>query len=356
MWESHGREKAISRSIHRALTREPYSQGIQSHSWVMCIYNFFSLSYVRLSRVSAELFKHLRNEVWKIDDTDYTNAFRHQGPNTGLVAVGDLGYSGSAFFRTANSRYLAKSLPRSAEHRFFKEELLVPYYEYMKAHTDSLLVHITDLLGVPSPVLGTMVGYAPSHHVIMENIMYDREQSTEPNLWETYDLKPIDYFYPERDLVPEPLTSRAVKSRLYDHFKDKVRVTKTQFQNLRRLLEQDTMFLKSGNTVDYSLFLIRYPAHILSTESLESSSEWSRGVTSTDGKWKYRVVLLDFFWAKHKLPAQAMTGVVQTFNVVGRKGPMSITTTAEEYREKFLQMADGLVELTDDQPECRLAK
>jgi hypothetical protein len=242
---------------------------------------------------------------------------------------------------------LAKSLPRSSEHRFFKEELLVPYSEYMEAHTDSLLVHITDLLGVSSPTFGVMVGYAPSHHIIMENVMCDKEQSAEPNLWETYDLKPIDYFYPERDLLPEPLTSRAIKSRLYDYFEDKVRITKTQFQNLRRLLEQDTMFLKSGNTVDYSLFLIRYPAHILSTDSSESTSEWSRGVTSADGKWKYRVVLLDFFWAKHKLPAQALTGVVQTFNVVGRKGPMSITTTAQEYREKFLQMVDGLVELLD---------
>lgn len=46
MWDSHGREEAVSRSIHRAVTSEPYSRGI---------------------------------------------------PNTGLVAVGDLGYSGSVY-------------------------------------------------------------------------------------------------------------------------------------------------------------------------------------------------------------------------------------------------------------------
>lgn len=223
----------------------------------------------------------------------------------------------------------------------------------MQEHTDSLLVHITDLVGITSPVLGTIVGYMPSHHVIMENVMGDSEKSAEPGLWETYDLKPIDYFYPERDLMPQPLTSRAVPSRLCDYFKDKVRVTKSQFQKLRKRIEQDTDFLKSGDTVDYSLFLIRYPAHILPTDSTDAMSEWRCGVTSTDGKWKYRVVLLDFFWAKHKLPAQALTGAVHTFNVVGHKVHMSITTTAHKYREKFLQMVDGLVELSDDQPEYR---
>ncbi|CRG83439.1 hypothetical protein PISL3812_00790 [Talaromyces islandicus] len=345
MDSSQRHAKAISRSIHRALTRE---QGMEHPGLFMCISQLFTLSFVRLSRISGELFHHLRTVAWNIDETEYTNAFRHDGPDTGLVAVGDLGYSGSTFFRTANSKYLIKSLPRKAEQDFFKQELLNPYWEYMKDHPDSLLVHITDLLGASFPAFGSIIGYTPSHHVIMENVMGDREKSTEPNLWETYDLKPIDYFYPERDLVPEPLTSRAVRSRLYDHFKDKVRVTKNQFQDLRKRIEQDTAFLKSGNTVDYSLFLIRYPAHILPTDSMDSATEWRRGVVSTDGKWKYRVVLLDFFWAKHKLPAQALTGVVQSFNVVGRKGPMSITTTAQEYRDKFLQLVDGLVELSGD--------
>lgn len=241
-------------------------------------------------------------------------------------------------------------MPRRAEHDFFKEELLRPYVNFMQDHSDSLLVRITDFLGVSSPTLGSLAGFVPSHHVIMENVLCDREQCEDPKAWETYDLKPIDYFYPERDLVPEPLTSRAVLSRLVDEFNDKVRVTRSQYLNLRQRIEQDTLFLKSSDTVDYSLYLARFPAHITIVDQVDSANEWRCGVLSTDKKWKYRIALLDFFWAKHKLPAQALTGVVQTFNVIGRQGPMSITTTAEEYRDNFLQMIDGLVELSDDPP------
>lgn len=38
-----------------------------------------------------------------------------------------MGYSGSSFFRTADNRYLIKSIPRAFEHSFFREDLLVPY-------------------------------------------------------------------------------------------------------------------------------------------------------------------------------------------------------------------------------------
>ena len=40
-----------------------------------------------------------------------------------------------------------------------------------------------------------------------------------------------------------------------------------------------------------------------------------------------------------------MTGMVQMFNVIGHKGPMTITTTAEEYRAKFLTMVDAMMEI-----------
>uniref|UniRef100_A0A093VDC0 Polyprotein n=2 Tax=Talaromyces marneffei PM1 TaxID=1077442 RepID=A0A093VDC0_TALMA len=150
----------------------------------------------------------------------------------------------------------------------------------------------------------------------MENILCDKDDDARgPDKWETYDLQPVDYFYPERDLLPDPLTSEETMSRLFNEFKDKIRITKQQYSTFRKTHEEDR------------------------------KSEWREGALSTDGKWKYRAVLLDFFWAKHKLQAQAMTGVIQTFNVIGRNGPMSITTTAEEYREKFLGMVDGLVEL-----------
>jgi phage pi2 protein 07 len=215
----------------------------------------------------------------------------------------------------------------------------------MSLHPDSFLVRITDFLAAKYPTLGTILKLVPTHHIIMENVLCDRQEEREADRWETYDLKPIDYFYPERDLVPEPLRSEETMQRLFDVFEDKIRITKEQHDELKRTIERDTAFLQSVNTVDYSLFLVRYPAHLTPGNTNARTSEWRAGAPSTDGKWKYRVVLLDFFWAKHKLHAQALTGVVQTFNVIGRKGPMSITTTAEEYRQKFLQMVDGMVEI-----------
>jgi hypothetical protein len=215
----------------------------------------------------------------------------------------------------------------------------------MRNHPDSLLIRITDFLGSRYLALGTIFRVTPSHHVIMENVLCDRQKGRAEDKWETYDLKPVDFFYPERDLVPDQLTGEGTMRKLFDTFDDKMRLTKDQYEDLKRTIEDDTAFLQSVNAIDYSLFLVRYPAHLQPGNTTERTSQWREGVPSTDGKWKYRAVLLDFFWAKHKLQAQAMTGVVQTFNVVGRQGPMSITTTAEEYRRKFLEMIDEMVEL-----------
>jgi hypothetical protein len=43
--------------------------------------------------------------------------------------------------------------------------------------------------------------------------------------------------------------------------------------------------------------------------------------------------------------AKAMTGLIKSYNVVDRQGPMSITTTSTEYRERFLSMCLDLVEV-----------
>lgn len=59
--------------------------------------------------------------------------------------------------------------------------------------------------------------------------------------------------------------------------------------------------------------------------------------------WVYRAVLLDFFWAKQKFQAKAMTGLVKSFNLVARKGPLSITTDVKEYLRRFLGMVEELL-------------
>ncbi|OJJ01715.1 hypothetical protein ASPVEDRAFT_129987 [Aspergillus versicolor CBS 583.65] len=333
------RQKAISRSILRALTR----RGTARISLIQRIIAFFHIYYLTLIRYEKELFQKLRTEIWSLSEEEYISCFKTDGKSS-LVSMGDLGFSGSTFFRTSNSAFLVKSVPRHFEHSFFRKDLLEPYYQYMRNHPESLLVWITDYIYAPYTSIGSILRTSPAHHIIMDNMLYGKEELPDGDKWETYDLKPIDYFYPERDLVPDPLVSEDTLERLADKFEDKVRLSRKNYEAVKRTLETDTAFLASANIVDYSLFLVRFPAS-LKPESLGRKTQWRVGVTSSDGVWKYRAVVLDFFWAKHKLHAQAMTGAVEAFNVIGRQGPMSITTTADEYREKFLTMADEMMEV-----------
>lgn len=357
------RQKAISRSILRALTR----RGTARISLIQRIIAFFHIYYLTLIRYEKELFQKLRTEIWSLSEEEYISCFKTDEKSS-LVSMGDLGFSGSVrtflsqliafnyhdrvksnntaktFFRTSNSAFLAKSVPRHFEHSFFRKDLLEPYYQYMRNHPESLLVWITDYIYAPYTSIGSILRTSPAHHIIMDNMLYGKEELPDGDKWETYDLKPIDYFYPERDLVPDPLVSEDTLERLADKFEDKVRLSRKNYEAVKRMLETDTAFLASANIVDYSLFLVRFPAS-LKPGSLGRKTQWRVGVTSSDGIWKYRAVVLDFFWAKHKLHAQAMTGAVEAFNVIGRQGPMSITTTADEYREKFLTMADEMMEV-----------
>ncbi|KAL4760007.1 phosphatidylinositol phosphate kinase family protein [Aspergillus foveolatus] len=334
------RQKAIARAIQRAVLRS----GAPRISLIQRILSFFRIFYLTLIRYEQELFYNLRAKVWRLSEEEYLSCFKNDGKSPALIPMGDLGFSGSTFFRTANSAFLVKSVPRHFEHSFFRNDLLKPYYDYMQTYPESLLVWITDYIYAPYSSIGSILRTSPAHHIIMENLLYGKEDDGNADKWETYDLKPIDYFYPERDLVPEQLVSEDIISRLADKFEDKVRLSREDYEAVKRTLDKDTAFLASANIVDYSLFLVRFPASS-NPGRLGRKTQWRVGVSSADGKWKYRSVILDFFWAKHTLHAQAMTGAVQAFNIFGRQGPMSITTTAEEYREKFLTMVDEMMEV-----------
>jgi hypothetical protein len=262
------------------------------------------------------------------------------------------------FFTTPNSKFLLKSLPRHFEQSFFRTRLLDPYVEHMELNPESLLVRITDLLYSPTPTLGAALGIAPSHHIVMENSLYGKSHCSKDDQkrWETYDLKPEDYFYPERDIAGGALAPESVKERLIDDFPDKVRVEREQKEELVEQLLRDTKILQDANAVDYSLFLVRYPASLGSADTTQipappgRRSTWRAGVVSRDKKWVYRAVLLDFFWARDALQAKALSGLVKSWNFLkwGRgNGPMSITTTSQEYRSRFLKMVDAIVEVPD---------
>ena len=146
------------------------------------------------------------------------------------------------------------------------------------------------------------------------------------------------------------MASESVKGRLVDKFEDRVRITDQQRRELLDCLDQDTKLLESCNVTDYSLFLIRFPRdHREITMHAARSSSWRTGIESTDHQWVYRIVLLDFFWAKHKFHAKAMTGLIKAFNFFARKGPMSITTDAKEYRTRFLKMVEDILALPPEE-------
>ncbi|EMC94624.1 hypothetical protein BAUCODRAFT_58045, partial [Baudoinia panamericana UAMH 10762] len=301
-----------------------------------------------------DLFAALRN-AWAIDYRDYLKSFESEDA---LVSMGDMGFSGSTFFRTSDGRYLVKSVPRQFEYSFFKDDLLRPYADYMQRTETSLLVRITDFLQPVSHTIGTALGTAPSHQLVMENILYGQDKHDEQDhegkqKWESWDLKPMSYFYPERDVAGGALTSDETKSKLADEFHDKLVLSLDDAEDFKAQLEKDTKLLADCNAVDYSLFLVRIP--IEATEggaapppeppfAPPSPPSWRTGVSSADGNYAYRAAVLDFFWAKHKTQALAMTGLINAYNAVDRQGPMSITTDAPEYRQRFLAMCNEFVE------------
>ncbi|KAH8923428.1 SAICAR synthase-like protein [Atractiella rhizophila] len=340
------RANAVSKSVLKAIFefQEPVALSFLAKIWA-----FFSFFHLLLVRFKSEVFKHLRKDVWAFDEEEYTESFRVGKLN----AVGDLGYSGSTFFTTPSSKLLIKSLPRRFEYTFFQQDLLAPYVEHNESHPSSILVRITDFLYTPVPTLGSILGLAPPRHMVMENLLYGKLDDT----WETYDLKPNDYFFPERDLAGGVLTTERVKERLIDEFPDKVRLTRLQFDTFRSQLSQDTALLCKYNAVDYSLFLVRYPASRPLSDippplgAQDKSGDWRTGMTDSRGEWTYRVVVLDFFWAKHKLTPKVWT---YTFGLFGRStghGDMTVTAEPEEYRRRFLKMIDTICIVEGDAGE-----
>jgi len=256
------------------------------------------------------------------------------------------------FFNTQDNKYLIKSVPRRFEHSFFRDDLLEPYVSHMEAHPRSLLVRITDFLAWRYWSLGGIFGFAPTYHLVMENLLQGQREDSN---WQTFDLKPMSYFFPERDIAGGRLASETTKSKLADEFHDKILLSPRQADDFFHRLEQDTELLASQNAVDYSLMLVRIPRPPRADENpFQDPADWRTGIPSQDNRWFFRAVILDFFWAKHKVHAKAMTFLIKAWNLIDLQGPMSITTTAPEYRSRFLEMCRGMVEVRDSEEESGL--
>ncbi|KAK8055714.1 hypothetical protein PG993_000941 [Apiospora rasikravindrae] len=369
------RENQIAKSItYVIINNDEDGHPIQRQTVLGRIFSIFNLYWLTFQLVRADLFRSLR-EFWAIRPSDYKDSFtpaaaasRNSGKAPMLQPMGDMGYSGSTFFRTPDGAYLVKSVPRSFEHNFFKNDMLLPYADHMRANPGSLLIRITDFLECSRGSLGTLFGLAPSHHIVMENILYGQddkkassaEEAGQKKKWESWDLKPVSYFFPERDVAGGKLTSEATKSKLADEFEGKLYLTLDQAEDFKAQLQKDTKFLADCNAVDYSLFLVRISADD-ENEEVDSKTpvvppsqppfappgppSWCTGVRSSNGKEVYRAAVLDFFWAKHTVHAKAMTGLINTYNLVDEQGPMSVTAEADEYRQRFMKMCLDMIEV-----------
>ncbi|KAI1110346.1 SAICAR synthase-like protein [Nemania sp. NC0429] len=416
------RKVLIARSIvYAILTSLPDGNPARKPSCLSRTCRLFRLFWLTFRLLRPDLFRSLRR-VWEIREEDYKASFGAEKTDDGnnnshdgnddapghnsskkkkrrrarktdvLHAMGDMGYSGSTFFHTSDGAYLVKSIPRRFEHDFFKNELLLPYAEHMQANPESLLVRITDLLERAHSSIGVLLGLAPSHHIVMENILYGQDQGQQEQRseeegeegdgggsrrkrkrkWESWDLKPMSFFYPERDVAGGALATEATKSKLADEFHGKIRLARADAARFLEVLEEDTRFLAAQNAVDYSLFLVRIsaadeesspaprppsePGQEVTDEPLPlppaqppfsppDPPSWRTGFPSSDGREVYRAAILDFFWAKHTLHAKIMTGLVRGYNLIDEQGPMSITAESEEYRRRFLEMCMGFVEI-----------
>lgn len=360
------RQSKLSKTIVAAiLTTNTTDRRTLLQRVLLAVAAFFALFTLRLTRIRHEIFLGLRTN-WHVDEDGYERSFSGDEP---LETKGDMGYSGSSFFNTTDGKYLVKSVPRGFENSFFRDDLLEPYAGYMTLHTTSLLIRITDFLGWQRVALGGLLGLVPTYHIVMENLLVGCEEAKEAGggNWESWDLKPTSYFFPERDIAGGKLTSAATKSKLADHFDDKIVLTKSESDTLIKQLEQDTALLAENLAVDYSLFLVRIPLSVPQNPFADDADidnaplepeyppfapplkpSWRTGMRSADGRYVYRAAVLDFFWAKHKIQPKLFTLLIKAWNLIDRQGPMSITTTPDEYRERFLKMCSEIVEVQDE--------
>lgn len=399
------RENQIAKSIiYVIINNDEDGHPIQRQTILSRLVSYFNLYWLSFRLVREDLFRNLR-EFWAIKPSDYKDSFtpssaasRNSNKAPMLQPMGDMGYSGSTFFRTADGAYLVKSVPRSFEHNFFKNDMLLPYADHMRANPGSLLIRITDFLECARGSLGTLFGLAPSHHIVMENILYGQDekkasssmsggsgnggdaeegQPKKKKRWESWDLKPASYFFPERDIAGGKLTSEATKSKLADEFEGKLYLTLDQAEDFKAQLQKDTKMLADCNAVDYSLFLVRISVdgdgdddQEAGTADVQSSlaqaqadgetpvvppaqppfappgpPSWCTGISSSNGREVYRAAVLDFFWAKHTAHAKAMTGLIKTYNLIDEQGPMSVTAEADEYRQRFMKMCLDMIEV-----------
>jgi Phosphatidylinositol-4-phosphate 5-Kinase len=254
---SRSKERKLRGSIQKPFQKPlppeskdyPYDRPISHSSLLSFLYSllneFFTLFGVALYFNAPHLFRALRQQ-WNIDESSYRSSFQQP-----LITLsGPLGFFGASFFTTADKKYIIKSLDRKFEWHYFYKDLLLPLAKYQLSHPDSKIGHITDALFNFAPRLGQILGTSCSNWLIMENAKVG-------DGWEDYDLKPTNYFYPERDFLGGKITSEKTKDKLFDEFEGRIRLHRAEYEVLVQQLDEDSQFLCEHKAIDYSLFVLR---------------------------------------------------------------------------------------------------
>jgi hypothetical protein len=299
---------------------------------------FFRATDIMLERREPCLFYALRKNIYKLDENDYRAQFQ-QGV---LEGGGNLGFSGAAFFFTPNGKkFIIKSLPNEFEWVFFYSDLLTKYCDYMTVNQDSLLCRITDaLFNFDLRFWNLLRLGTASHFLVMQNMLagFDEEKGCQQ-----WDLKPRDYL--RADLLV-PLSGEESERLLFK--KGGLKLTQTQCDNLMSVLSRDTMFLAERKVVDYSLLIGRYPLEM--GVQLEEPSNFRGGVISADGKYVYRIGIIDFFFSHKTAPS-----IVQNAgDIIPGDLEFTFTDAPQSYRKNFLEMARDYVSIQEPAPIAKV--
>ncbi len=289
---------------------------------------------VHLRRAAPLQFHSLRTEVYGLSEEHYQHELSKP-----MRPIDALGLSGSIFFFSDDRSIICKSVGRKFEYTFLYENMLDAFCEYYRNAPNNLLTQITDVLYSFDHRIGSYLGLSPSHYMLMTNVLEGLDESKGCRKW---DLKPQDFFEPSRDLIPDTIKSEQTKSGLADELDEHMVLDERRKEELMFLLKRDTEFLEKMETIDYSLLLGRYPVEMFHSEPdpsvvrdplyLEGGKEdYVHGVRSADGKWVYKLCILDFLWNVNQLQSKVMKYAAMPLP------EQTITTEPGRYRKEFLK-------------------
>jgi hypothetical protein len=204
-------------------------------------------------------------------------------------------------------------------------------------HPESKIGPRTDVLFNFAPRLGRILGTSCSNWLMMENVK-------EGEGWEDYDLKPTNYFYPERDFLGGKMTSEKTKDKLFNEFEGRIRLRRAGYDALVQQLEEDSEFLCDLKGIDYSLFVLGR-RHTPNKEG----KFWSFAmlmyvaasgiVIDSNGEWEYKFTVLDLFTSAKMARTKAMKVGIRALG----HGDMTITAPVYTHLIVATKVQRGLV-------------